>query len=139
MTELSDVSTLAADTDIYHHSRALPDLVALGSFDPQFSHNDGAFYFTTERVQRTNCIATVQEPLKLFSLSTISDEEFEMLTDVGDGNFWLGAVSLGFDGRLFVTREVFTEITPDRYSDELVIFKESLHKLADIRSLKDLL
>ncbi len=135
MSYLSTEQALASGTDIYHFSYALDELIEAGSFDPARSNHRGAFFFTPERALRTNCVATLLNDILLFDFTDMPPEEFQQLEKAGEGDFWQGAASLGYDGRLFRTPDPFAEVSKEVYCPELLIFRNSVHKIANIRPM----
>jgi hypothetical protein len=135
MSFLSTELSMASGTDIYHSSPSLDELVESGNFDPTRSSHQGAFFFTPEQVLRTNCMATLQDDLLLFDFTNLPQDEFNQLAEAGEGDFWEGAASLGYDGRLFRNPDPYVEVSKKVYCPELLIFRNSLHKIANIRPL----
>lgn len=132
---LSTESTLPVNSQVFHYSRSLDELIRYGKFDPARSRHLGAMYFTPERTITSNCVATTSEDLRLFDFTELPKEELATLEELGNGDFWAGALSLGYEGRLFLTADPFAKIAEGQYCHELVIFKDGFTKINNLRRI----
>ena len=125
---------LPAGCFLYHRSRSLGNLTKEG-FNPKRSHADGAFYFSDQRSIHSNCVVIIGQDLVLFNFNLMSDQEMEVLEESGNGNFWSGLVRRGFDGRSFRTADAYVETEDGTHPNEVVIFRNGLAKLGEIKKL----
>lgn len=119
---------------LYHKSRS-PEKLTKEGFNPKRSHADGAFYFSDQRSIHSNCVVIIGQDLLLFNFNLISDQEMEALEGHPNGNFWGGLVRRGFDGRSFHTADAYVETEDGTHANEVVIFRNGLAKLGEIKKL----
>lgn len=131
--KLSGERIIGADSELYHRSRTLDALIIDGSFDPSKSQHEGMMYLTFEPTTKSNCVVRVAEDLRVYGLNELSQGELDMLTELGDGNFWHGAAFLGYDGRIVNQSDAFTQRIGGGWCQEIGIFASSLSKLVNIR------
>ena len=129
------VVVLQAGGFLYHRSRS-PETLAREGFNPSRSHAGGAFYFSDKLSVRSNCEIKIKQDLILFNYNLISDSDTEFLESFGRGNYWTGLFIKGFDGRSFYTADPYVEIEDGSHANEVVIFRNSLNKLGEIKQLE---
>jgi hypothetical protein len=119
---------LGAGERLYHHSRNLDELLKSGEFDPALSNYEGRIFFSTQQVDRTNCLVTVISPLILATIEPIgADNPAEEVSRFTRN--WRGRVADGYDGLLAATENPYCKIGPELYCDEVVLFCDALRKL----------
>lgn len=82
-------------------------------FDKRLSKSGGAFYFTDFPAIHANCQIEVRQTLIMYDFNEISDEELERMELAGNGNSWVGAMNMGFDGRIFQNPDPYTRLVPE--------------------------
>jgi hypothetical protein len=118
---------------LYHGSKDPWGLLSRNRFDYRLSKS-GAFYFTAQPTIYSNTQVDVHERMVLFDYSIMTDAETERLTSEGNGNFWIGGMNLGFDGRISRDRDAMTLTDTGACATEIVVFPKSLLKLGKIRA-----
>ena len=117
---------------LYHYSRNLDRLMDRNRFDPAKSRFQGSFYFTDVPALFTNCQVTLNKNLLMYSLNDLSDLQLKQIALQGNGDAWIGAGALGFDGREFSTPDPYVMTETGSHATEIVVFRFSLHKLGRI-------
>lgn len=115
---------------LFHYSRNRATLLEANRFDSKYSSWGGAFFFSNVPIpDMSNCQVLVSEMLLLLSTTDLSDSDWERLRLIG--GILSGSAALGFDG--YINREGDDSTQSEEgYAPEVVIFRESLHKLGII-------
>lgn len=135
MLTISTELQIPQGTQLFHYSREPSRLVSSGAFNPQLSAHRGAAFLTLDRTDRSNCVAKADKPLRVFDYTKLPISEEEALGEAYEGDWWEGAADMGYDGRVFDNPDQYCRMPNGLYTTEVVIFRNSLIKLVDIRQL----